>query len=213
MADRSRNPRGEGARLREEILVAAISLLDESTDPGVLTLRGIARRAGISAPPIYQHFADLPELVDAVRERSFDDLLRAVTEAIQGTGIEVMASQGPPGDPARALVAAGAAYVRFGQEHPARYRLMFSADGYATNAVATLDLVTELIAEAARVGAGTSVDAASDAWMLWAGLHGVSTLEKPGRQRMLRLGKLDRPALLATMVRRLARLDEPTGSG
>ena len=46
---RPRNRRGEGARLRAEIVDAATALIDESGGDA-LTLRAVARRAGISAP-------------------------------------------------------------------------------------------------------------------------------------------------------------------
>ncbi len=198
-SQRTRNARGEGARLREEILDAAIELLDETDEPRALTLRGIARRAGISAPPIYAHFDSLPAIVEAVLARSFDHLRLRVTDAI--------AAQ-PPGDPALALIAAGRAYVQFGWDHKARYHLMFDAEGYARNAVETFTVVESLIRDCADAGTGSSTNPRVDTWMLWAGLHGVATLERPARSVHRRLGPLDRPAMLETMIRRLARLDE-----
>jgi AcrR family transcriptional regulator len=196
--ERMRNRRGEGTRLREEILGAATALLDETNDPASLTLRGIARRAGISAPPIYAHFDDLPSLVAAVLKRSFDELTIVLNQAV--------ATQ-PTDDPARALVAAGSAYVQFGWEHKARYQLMFSAEGYAANSIEAFSVVESLIRDCAETGSGRSTDPRLDAWMLWAGLHGVATLDKPARAELRRLGNLDRPAMLETMIRRLARID------
>jgi AcrR family transcriptional regulator len=98
------------------------------------------------------------------------------------------------------------AYVRFGWEHPARYRLMFAAGGYAPDAVATFTLVREAIAHCVTAGASASDDPLTDTWLLWAALHGVATLEKPARSDYLRLGPLDRPAMLETLIRRIARL-------
>jgi hypothetical protein len=37
-------------------------------------------------------------------------------------------------------------------------------------------------------------------------LHGVATLERPARAEYLRLGRLDGPALLETLIRRVTRL-------
>ncbi len=103
-------------------------------------------------------------------------------------------------------MAAGYAYVDFGWRHPARYRLMFTASGYAPDAVATFALVQEAIAACAEAGASASEDPRSDTWLLWAALHGVATLERPARADYLRLGRLDRPALLETLIRRVTRL-------
>jgi AcrR family transcriptional regulator len=194
---RPRNPRGEGGRLREEILGAAVGLVDETDDATMLTLRGIARRAGVSAPSIYPHFPDLASLTEQLLARSFDELHATVADA---------ASAEP--DPDRALLAAGGAYVTFGWEHKARYRLMFSANGYAPNAVETFALVEDCIRACADAGLSDSTDPRLDAWMLWAGLHGVATLEKPTRTDYLRLGTLDRPAMLIAIIQRLARLHD-----
>ena len=196
---RTRNPRGEGIRLREEILDAAIALIDETDDAATLTLRGIARKAQISAPAIYSHFPDLVSLTEQLLAHSFDQLHEAVARA---------ASTQP--NPTSALVAAGGAYVSFGWEHKARYRLMFSAGGYAPNALETFTLVENCIRACAEAGLSDSTDPHLDAWMLWAGLHGVATLEKPGRTDYLRLGALDRPTMLKAIIQRLARIrDKP----
>jgi AcrR family transcriptional regulator len=197
---RTRNPRGEGDRLRDEVIEAAIALVDETNDPGALTLRGIARRAGISAPSIYAHFSDLPHLVEAVLARSFDELRGVVAAAISAEA-----------NPARALVAAGRAYVEFGWSHRARYGLMFSATGYSPNAFQSFALVEQAIRGCVEAGCSESTDPHLDAWILWAGLHGVATLDKPVRTDYLRLGPLDRPAMLVSLIRRLARIPAEGG--
>ena len=80
---RGRNPRGTGARLRDEIIDAGITLIDDTNDAAALTLRGIARAAGIAAPSIYRHFPDLQAVTDAVLERSFTQLETLVAAAMQ----------------------------------------------------------------------------------------------------------------------------------
>ena len=49
---RQRNRRGEGDRLREEIITAASQIIGETGDDSALTLRAVARRIGIAAPYI-----------------------------------------------------------------------------------------------------------------------------------------------------------------
>jgi AcrR family transcriptional regulator len=213
---RTRNPRGRGGRLHDEIVTAAITLIDAANDPAALTLRGVARQAGVTAPSIYPHFPDLAAVVAALLARSFEELRAAVETALgrQEDGNQEPGSQETgtqePGDqeraPARALVAAGLAYVRFAWEHPARYRLMFAAGGYAPDAVDTFALVEGAIRRCVAAGDSASDDPRADTWLLWAALHGVATLEKPVRSDYLRLGPLDRPALLETLIRRIVRL-------
>lgn len=57
-AVRERNRRGQGTRLRAEILAGATQLLEDSGSEEAVTLRAIARQIGISAPSIYSHFPD-----------------------------------------------------------------------------------------------------------------------------------------------------------
>jgi len=192
---RARNPRGSGVRLADEIIAATIGLIDETDDPAALTLRGIARRAGITAPAIYSRFPDLAAVITGLLAASFEELHDGVRAALERHF-----------DPATALVAVGYAYVDFAWRHPARYRLMFTASGYAPDAVATFALIQEAIATCAAAGASASEDPRADTWMLWAALHGVGTLEKTARAGYLRLGRPDRPAMLETLIRRVTRL-------
>lgn len=198
---RHRNPRGSGARLRDQIVEAGITLIDDTNDAAALTLRGVARAAGIAAPSIYPHFAGPQAVTDAVLERSFTELEALVAAAMQAAP-----------DPAAALLAGCGAYVRFGWDHRARYRLMFADSGFAPNAVNTFTLIENTIAECVRHGRSTSTDPHGDTFLLWVALHGIATLQKPARPDYLRLGPLDRPAAVQVLVRRLAGLDCGTPS-
>ena len=83
---RRRNRRGEGGKLREEIIAAAVALLDEGGDERAVTLRSVARKAGIAAPSIYAHFADQPSIMLAVVQREMDALAVALREADENAG-------------------------------------------------------------------------------------------------------------------------------
>jgi len=125
---RARNPRGEGARLREEILAAADRLLDATRSETELSLRALAREAGIAAPSIYQHFADRHEVVTELLRRRFDALVARMQD--------VLARE--RGADARGRVHTVArVYCEFAAERPAHYRLMF---GFAQEAVSLEEL-------------------------------------------------------------------------
>lgn len=116
-APRRRNPRGQGERLREEIIGAAASMLVDSGDPQQLTLRAVARTIGIAATSVYLHFPDVEHLALAVAERRFVELAakqRAIEQALS--------------HPGEILLARCRAYCRFAIENPACYRIMFLAD-------------------------------------------------------------------------------------
>ena len=154
-----RNRRGQGGRLRTEILAAATELLDTSGDERAVTLRAVARRAGIAAPSIYPHFPDRRALVEAVVRQAAADLtgrFQAVSD----------------GDPRRRLFDLCSAYLEFARAHPQRYRAMFA--GGAGPGAETLRVLTHSLAACVTAGHCTSDDPAADAFALWLGLHGLA---------------------------------------
>ena len=195
---RARNARGDGERLRAEIVDAAVRVVDGGDEE--LTLRGIAREAGISAPSIYTRFSDLQQIVDAVLALSFESLDRRVADAIEDET-----------SPDAALVSAGLAYVRFGWEHRSRLRLMMGAAGFSPDAVVTFERIERLLRQCVDAGTAVSDDPHRDAFLVWVGLHGMATLQAPERADYRRLGPLDRPALAELIIRRLAGLRSGVG--
>jgi AcrR family transcriptional regulator len=110
------NRRGEGDRLREELIDAAVTLIEADTAERV-SLRSVARRIGIAATSVYLHFPDVDHLLAAVVARAFDQLTVATTHAARGTT-----------EPAEELRARCRTYCRFGLDHPRLYQVMFQAD-------------------------------------------------------------------------------------
>jgi AcrR family transcriptional regulator len=77
---RDRNPRGQGERLREQIVGAAIRMLDELGDDQPLSMRAVAREIGVAATSVYLHFADRDELVYAALKQAHDELMESVQQ-------------------------------------------------------------------------------------------------------------------------------------
>ncbi len=111
---RARSRRGEGDRLREEILDAVGALLDETKDEAAVSIRAIADRVGVSAPSIYRHFEDKDALLSAVCTDVFAQLQIGIADAVADAS-----------DPVDALTKAGRCYIEFGLQHPEHYRLVF----------------------------------------------------------------------------------------
>lgn len=173
---RRRNPRGQGGRLRHELIDAAGDLLAESGDMRQLTLRGVARRVGIAAPSVYLHFHDVEQLTLAVMARRFPELGAAIATARRDIA-----------DPLEALQAGCRAYCNFALEHPGHYRVMFDTQ-----------LVTGIHSDAGRHvfeglvqsirpcldadGDGDRDDASRLAGLVWPALHGLVSLRinQPG---------------------------------
>ncbi|WP_275562287.1 TetR/AcrR family transcriptional regulator [Streptomyces sp. 5-6(2022)] len=80
---RRRNPRGQGERLRAEILAAVARLLDQKLTDNALpiSLREVAREVGIAAQSMYLHFADKDQLARAVAEDGYQRAVAAMRDA------------------------------------------------------------------------------------------------------------------------------------
>jgi AcrR family transcriptional regulator len=174
---RARNRRGEGSRLRDDIVSAATELLDETGDERAITLRSVARRVGIAAPSIYPHFPDQPAIMLAVVQGEFAELGRELRACAEQAG----------DDPRDRLFAICEGYLRYAREHPERYRTMFGGlwmpslgDSSVTEAdladlgLDTMELLIGALSECVATGQSTSADPGGDAIALWLGLHGLA---------------------------------------
>jgi AcrR family transcriptional regulator len=173
---RTRNARGQGDRLRGEIVDAALRLVDQAGAESV-TLRAVAREAGISAPSIYDHFDGVEQILGAVRARCFGQLTD-----------HVLAAEARLDDPVAAFEAGCDAYLRYAEERPRRYALLFRSEdpvdmsregNVGTEAFATL---VDGIKECVRGGRSSSQDPFADGVALWSGMHGYASLRsaRPG---------------------------------
>jgi AcrR family transcriptional regulator len=174
---RPRNRRGEGAHLRDEIVAAAAELLDETGEESAVTLRSVARRIGIAAPSIYRHFPDQPAIMLAVVQQAFAQLETRLRAALDAAG----------NDPRQRLFAACHAYLRFAQDRPGQYRIMFGGlwmpalhgtsvteHDLATLGHGSTQLITAALNDCITAGQATSTNLHADAVALWLGLHGLA---------------------------------------
>ena len=69
---RERNPRGQGERLRVDLIDAAVDLIAETGSVDGVSLRAAAKRAGVSPMAVYNHFADKDALLVAAVEHCWD---------------------------------------------------------------------------------------------------------------------------------------------
>jgi AcrR family transcriptional regulator len=113
---RKRNPRGEGERLRGSLIEATGELLLEHGDAERLSIRAVTARAGVSPTALYLQFAGMDELLQAVCDEAFEELGSYMRAALD--------SQGQ--DPRARLQAIGEAYVRFAEQRPGLYRILFA---------------------------------------------------------------------------------------
>jgi AcrR family transcriptional regulator len=143
---REREQRYHHGNLREALIEAALALLAERGQLA-LSLREVARRAGVSHAAPYRHFTDRAELLAALADHGFAELERELSGAGSSLG------------------AVAGAYVRFALAQPARFRLMFEPE-HASSAVAR-----RAFAPFAR-----SLGDQRAGLVAWAAVHGVAAL-------------------------------------
>ncbi|WP_369228642.1 TetR/AcrR family transcriptional regulator (plasmid) [Streptomyces sp. R39] len=171
-ARRERNPRGQGDRLRDDVIAALARIVsdDERVRPVSVSLRELAREAGVTAPAIYPHFATVGEVAWAVAQDGFTRLVTAMDEA------DEQAADSPGAD---RLIAQAHAYCRFAAEHRGHFRLMFAVEPVMFGVtVDARPVVREVLARWRRAAAqlrddGVAMtDPAGAAMYLWSAVHG-----------------------------------------
>ncbi|MFO0691968.1 MAG: TetR/AcrR family transcriptional regulator [Polyangiales bacterium] len=193
--------------LRKALLDAALALLDEQ---GVeaLSLREVARRAGVSHAAPYRHFEDKDALVAAVAEVSFDELtatMRARMAPFEEGSVE-------------SLLASGHGYVEYAVTRPSRFRVVFGP--VLSGLAGTVDarrrhpalwaagdrcygVMLGAVTAAQARGLVREGDSRPLAHVAWSTVHGLSSLLLDGQ---LGIPLSDRPAIetiAATTLRML----------
>ena len=168
--------------LRKALVDAALELI-ASGDPGELSLRAAARRAGVSTAAPYRHFDSREALLAAVAEEGF----RGLSAAIRG------ATAAHRHDPIAKFREAGVGYVLFAHANPSHYAVMFSPDLFdksaypdlAASAADSMNLLMEAIADCQRAGLIAAGDPREIALAAWSSVHGLASLISAGQVNVL----------------------------
>lgn len=183
--------------LRKALLVAAEAELTEKGVEG-FTLRGCAKRAGVSHAAPAHHFRDAGALLTALAAEGFARFIAAMRKR-----------QASETDARGRLIAAGLGYVDFALANPALFRLMFSSArpdfsdpalsevGFSSFTVLT-DAVRELHGADPFADKAAMLDVAAS----WSIVHGLAELLLSGQLSMAADG--DNPdAVYAGIIERV----------
>ncbi len=167
----SRKTAPEPVDLRQRILDGAEALL-EAEGLGALSLREVARRAGVTHQAPYHHCADRETILAELVTRGFDELARRLARANDRETDR------------RALVhESGLAYVGFALDHPGLFRIMFRPEVCdAARFPAAQEAGERAHAELHRMVRRLHGDDASPvlASVYWAQVHGLACLMVDG---------------------------------
>jgi AcrR family transcriptional regulator len=162
--------RGEGERLRSEIVDAASRKLAETGRVADLSLRAVAREVGVATTSIYLHFDNIDELVRVVKIRYFDEFSAAMTAAAEAAGA----------DPLARTRARAHAYVDYGLRHRGQYLAMFASEPIPPHMLPDVLYLGFEVFQAVSVDIAAIIGDEQDTQLravhFWTALHGVVTL-------------------------------------
>ena len=153
--------------LREELIAQGLAFL-AATSVEDVSLREIARRAGVSATAVYRHFPDKSALFAALARQGLEALAEAQHEAFDGAGGGVAG-----------FSATGVAYVRFARENPALFHLIFGhqqSSGASGSADHSRQEAMRFLQANAAALSPTGVDPQVFALQAWSIVHGLAVL-------------------------------------
>jgi len=169
-----RSARGEGGKVRDELVDAAETLLAERGTAELVPVAEIVRRVGVTAPVLYQHFADKDALFVAVHARRMNDF----RDTLRRSGRRVTS-------PLEALEKRGRAYIRYATTRSDAYIALFmtphslGADVFGDPEALELTAFDDLVANVrACMDAGEVPDGDAElaARVVWAQVHGLASL-------------------------------------
>lgn len=184
--------------LRQALLAAAEIELAEKGVEG-FTLRGCARRAGVSHAAPAHHFRDADALLTELAAEGyarFAEVMRRRQAQSQG--------------PRTALIAAGLGYVDFARANPALFRLMFSSarpdfdqQPLRANADAAFGILVGGVREIRGASPMATREGIQDVLASWAIVHGLANFYIAERMPLLAaVPEADREAFLADIIAR-----------
>jgi AcrR family transcriptional regulator len=159
--------------LKNALIRAGIGILAKEGLAG-LSLRKVAKKAGVSHTAPYAHYADKQALIAAISTEGFRRLYDQMTST-------VALHQGHPQD---MLLEAGWAYVRFAQSDPAYFKIMFSGmieqekdyPEFRAMTLKNFELLANLVKTCQEAGLLAAGPADMVAVRLWSLVHGFIML-------------------------------------
>ncbi|HSO20249.1 MAG TPA: TetR/AcrR family transcriptional regulator [Desulfosarcina sp.] len=176
MASKNQRPYHHGNLRRA--LIQAGSRMIEDKGLAALSLREVARAAGVSHTAPYRHFKDKADLLAAIAQVGFEQLTQNADRAARHHA----------GNPREQFVAASVQYILFGVKHPRMAHLLFGGVINMRTAPRPLkqaswsafELVETIINNGKTAGVFRNRDTMELAITTWSGIHGLAQLISGG---------------------------------
>lgn len=185
--------------LRQALLAAAEAELSEK---GVeaFTLRGVAKRAGVSHAAPAHHFKDTGALLTALAATAFERFAEVMRQRLRLA----------PDDARSRHVACGLGYIDFALANPALFKLMFGSQRpnagdpeLSRHGDEAFRILVDAVEGVCHADPLASEAGMTDIAASWAIVHGIATLLIAGRMPFLEpLFARDRDAVLSRLIGR-----------
>ncbi len=164
--------------LKRALIQAGVKILAKE-GVGGLSLRKVARKAGVSHSAPYAHFPNKQSLIAAISTEGFKQMYAELD----------VAAAPYASDPRRQLVEGAQAYTAFAMNNPDTFKIMFSGilekekdyPAFVETSRQAFEWVVNVVRACQRAGALPPADAELAAVALWGQLHGVISLALEGQ--------------------------------
>jgi AcrR family transcriptional regulator len=164
--------------LENALIKAGVEILSKEGIEG-LSLRKVAKRAGVSHSAPYAHFKDRQSLIAAISTEGFKQLYAELDAAVSTHA----------GDPRQQLVEGAWAYVQFAMNNTDTFKIMFSGvlekekeyPSFVEISRRTFERVVDIVRACQNAGILRSAPAELVAVSVWGQIHGVISLALEGQ--------------------------------
>jgi AcrR family transcriptional regulator len=164
--------------LKNALIQAGIEILSKD-GVGALSLRKVAKLAGVSHAAPYAHFTDKQALIAAISTEGHRNLYDRLIHTIEGV----------EGNPHKQLMETAWVYIQFAQEEEACFRIMFSGileqekdyPEYVDVSQQTFQLVVKVVENCIQAGILKNEPSQLMAAVVWGQVHGLISLILSGQ--------------------------------
>ena len=183
--------------LRRAVIDAALGIVAEY-GINALTVREVAKRAGVSRTAPYRHFENKDALLAVLAQEGFEKFYVAEADGLRQAPLE----------PLQRLQALGVACILFAAAQPTYYRLMFNPITVTLDrsrypelhaaAIKTFEVLVAVVVECQQIQCVKAHDPKQLAQVLWALVHGAAMLIIDGQLDLMGYPPVEEFARLAT---------------
>lgn len=183
--------------LKLTLIDTAIKML-KTRAPAEISLRELAREAGVSQAAPYRHFKNKEELLAAIMTQGFELKTKYMKQSMEENKSDIL----------KMYYGCGLSYFKMGKNHPQHFKLMFGSEiipsqkypALQVSACTTFALLKKMIVtcqEAGLVGHGDPYHKALNCWSM---VHGFTMLYAEGRLEWLGVTETNAESAFMTLM-------------